>query len=122
VREGQPLLDNVDHFLPRRDQLEDSAIDFPVAKLLGSVCVMAQIDDVQAVGQVVKNDAPLAAERADRAGLVQGLNVGQRNFLAPVAGSWLEPEILRRRARSEQDDVGLTWANACLVWRSLITR
>ena len=39
-RDGEPLLDDLRHFLARRDQLEDAAVDLPVAELLGPVRVM----------------------------------------------------------------------------------
>ncbi len=76
MRESQSLLDDIGDFLARRDELEDAAVDLPVAELLGPVRVVAQICDVQAISQIVEHDAALAAEKADRPGLVQRLDVG----------------------------------------------
>jgi hypothetical protein len=93
------FLDDVADLGPGRDQLEDAAVDLPVAELLSLVAVVAQVADVQPVAQVVQHHAALAAEHADRAGFPHGLDLGNRQLLAPVPGGRLEAQVLRRRAR-----------------------
>src|SRR5258708_2687919 len=115
-----PLLEDVGYLMPRREQLEDSAIDFPVAKLFGAVRIMTEVRDVQAVGEIVEHDATLTAEHADRPRLVQCLNLVPAYPLPPVPGRRLETQVLGWRASGEEDDAGLVRADARLVGRSLV--
>ncbi len=62
-----PLLHDVGDFLARSNQLEDTAINFPVPELSGAQCVVTQVKNVQSVTEVVEHDTALAAEHADRA-------------------------------------------------------
>ncbi len=75
---------------------------------------------MQAVGEIVKYDAALTAERADRPRLVQHLDVGPAHRLPPVPGRGLEAEFLGWRARGEQHDAALVGTEACLVGCSLV--
>ena len=120
MREGQPLLHDLGDLVPGGDQLEYPPVDFPIADLLGPVRVVSEVDDVQPVPEIVKNDATLAAEDPDRPGLVQGLYIRQTHLLAPVAGGRLESEFLWRRAGGEQHDIGIRRADARLVGRALV--
>ncbi|HET9897189.1 MAG TPA: hypothetical protein VFQ44_19820 [Streptosporangiaceae bacterium] len=115
------MLDYVGNFLTRRDQLEDAPVDLPVAELSRAERVVTEVDDVQAVVQVVKHDTAFPPEHADRPGLIQRLHLHAVYLLAPVTGGWLEPEFLWRRAGSEEHNVELARTYACLVGRSLVT-
>jgi hypothetical protein len=123
VAHGQrhPMLDDVGDFLPRRDQLENASVDFPVAQLRGAQRVVSEVDDVQPVGQVIEHHAAFATEDADGARLVQHLYLSTVDVLAPVPGRWLEPELFRRRAGSEEHDVRLVRTNPGFVRCSLKT-
>src|SRR6266704_3547647 len=116
----KPLLDNVGHFLARRDQLEDAAVDFPVAEPLGQIPIVAKVGDVQAVGEVIEHHAALTAEHTDRPRLVEHLDVSAADFLPPVPGSRLESQLLGRGTGREQDHARLVRANAGFVGRALI--
>jgi hypothetical protein len=118
--DGHPQLDDIGYLMPGRDQLEDSTIDFPVAKLFGAIRIMTQVRDVQAVGEIVEHDATLTAEHSDRPRLVQRLNLKPAYPLPPVPGRRLKSQVLGRRAGGEQDDSGLVRADAGLVGRSLV--
>jgi hypothetical protein len=116
----EPLLDDLGNFMSRRDQLEYAPVDLPVTELLGAVRVVAQVRDVQAIGEIVQHDAGLSPERADRPRLIEGLYIGAVHLLAPVAGRWLETQDLRRRTGREQDHAGFLRADAGLEGRPLI--
>jgi hypothetical protein len=121
VARGQrhALFDDVGDLVARRDQLEHAPIHFPVTELCGADSVVAEIDDVQPVGQVIKDDATFATEHSDRARLVKRLHLGPAYLLAPVPGGRLEFQFLRRRAGCEQHDIGIIWADSGLVRRPL---
>ena len=53
--------------------LEDLAVDLPVAELPGPHRVPAQVDDVQPVAEVVKDQAGLAPVLTDQPGLPERL-------------------------------------------------
>jgi hypothetical protein len=113
------LFDDVSDFVARRDQLEDAPVHLPVAKLRGAEGVVAEIDNVQPVGQVIKDDATFATEHSDRARLVKRLHCRAVDLLAPVPGGRLELQFLRRRAGREQHDIGIVRADSGLVRRPL---
>jgi hypothetical protein len=117
--QGHSLFDDVGDFAARSDQLEHAAVHFPVTELRGSDGVVAEIDDVQPVGQVIEDDATFTAEHSDRARLVKRLHLGTMDQLAPVPGGRLELQFLRRRAGREQHDIGIIGADSGLVWRPL---
>jgi hypothetical protein len=119
--EGQPLLHDVADLVPGGDQLEDAPVNLPVTELSGPDRVMAEIHDMQPVGQVIEHDARLAAEHPYWPGLVQRLDVRAVDALAPVPGGWLEPQVFRRRARGEKYDIGLIRSDPRLVWCPLET-
>ena len=75
---------------------------------------------MQAVGEVVEHDAALAAEHADRPGLVQRLDIDPAHLLAPVPGRGLEAQSLGRRAGGEQDHAGLGRTDTSLVRCALV--
>jgi hypothetical protein len=113
--QGQALFGDVGDFVARRDQLEHTPVHFPVSELRGPERVVAEVDDVQAVGQVIKDDAAFAAEHSDRARLVKGLHLGAGDLLAPVPGGRLKLQVFRRRAGREQHDIGIVGADSGLV-------
>jgi hypothetical protein len=117
--QGHPLFDDVGDFVARRDQLEHAPVHFPVTELRRSDGVVAEIDDMQPVGQVVEDDATLATEHSDRARLVKRLHCGAADLLAPVPGGRLELQFLRRRAGREKHDIGIVRADSGLVRRPL---
>jgi hypothetical protein len=119
-RHGDALLNDLRHFLARRDQLEDASVNLPVAELLGAERIVTQVGDVEAVAEVVEHDATLATEDSDGSRLVQHLNVTPAYFLSPVPGRGLEAQILRWRARGEQDHARLLRTNAGLIGSPLI--
>jgi hypothetical protein len=90
--------------------------------LLGLVRVVTEVTDVEAVTEVVQHHAALAPEHADRPGFPDSLDFLDAQLPAPVPGRGLEPEFLRRRACSEQDDVVVGRADAGLERGSLVTR
>ena len=56
-------------------QLEDAAVDLPVAKLLGLEAIMTQVSDMQPVAEIVEHHAALAPEGADWPGFPDSLDV-----------------------------------------------
>ena len=107
---------------PRRDQFEHAAVDLPVSKLLSLVAVVTEVADVQPVAEVIQDHAALAPEYADWPGLPDSLDIGDVELLAPVPGSGLESEFLRRRACREQHDVVIGRADAGLERGSSVAR
>jgi hypothetical protein len=116
----KPLLDDVGDFLPGRDEFEHAAVDLPVAELSGPERVVTEVGNMQTIGEVVEHDAAFTAERAYRTGLVERLNLDAVDALTPVAGGWLEAQVLGRRARGEEHDVRLARAHSGFVRRSSI--
>ena len=78
-----PLLGQVRHLSARHHDLEHTAIDLPVAELSGPPLLHAQVDDVQPVTKVVKNQARLAVVRPDRPRFPQRVELTQPDLLAP---------------------------------------
>ncbi len=109
-----PLLRDIGDVRPRRDELEDAAVDLPVAKLLGPEAIMTQVSDMQPVAEIIEHHAALAPEGANWPGLPDSLDVCQAQLLPPVAGRRLEAELLRGRARGKQDDVPVARSDAGL--------
>ena len=93
------LLGQAGDFLPGHHDLEDLAVDLPVAELPGPGRVAALVGDVQPVAEIVQDQAGLAAVLAGQARLPQCVQVGDVDLLAPVAARGREAELVRRRAR-----------------------
>jgi len=64
-REFVPLLGQVRDVVPGHDDLEDAAVDFPVAELRGPPLIHAQVVDVQPATEIVEHKARLTVIGAD---------------------------------------------------------
>ncbi len=118
-RDGElvPLLGQVGDLMPLDHDLEHPAVDLPVAQLPGPALVHAQVDDVQPVAEVVKDQARLAVVGPDRTRFPQPVKIVESHLLAPdaTAGHGGEAVLLGRRRRGEQRDVAVGRADRSLV-------
>ena len=78
-----PLLGEVGDLMPLHHDLEHPAVDLPVAQLPGPALVHAQVDDVQPVAEVVKDQARLTVVGPDRTRLPQPVKIVESHLLAP---------------------------------------
>jgi len=117
-----PLIGELGYLFVRHDHLIRAAIDLPVAELLRTVGIVAEVSDVQPVSNFLEHQARFGSVPADGPRLPQCVDFRTADPLKPVAGGGLETEVRLRPARSEQDHVGVSRAHAGLVRDSAVGR